>query len=317
LSGKPFGGNKVRKLEFLLADALYKGVNKIIAIGGAGSNCTLVTIFYAKQLGLKCVAMLKPQANSTYVRNNLLLSYYHDAQLHHYQSEQLRNFMVLSEFLSDKNKYGHYPYLAPLGSSSPVGIIGFVNAAFELKEQIKSGIMSEPDLIYIPLGSMGTAVGLILGLKAAGIKSKVIPVRVIPYQGDTAVLEMFQKTNNLLHNLDSSFPLFDVCIEDFNIEHKFIGDGFGVFTQEGIDAIKLLKDEEDITLDGTFTGKTFAALAHDVKQKKIDKNKTILFWNTYCEHSIVPDIDYKKLPFSFHHYFEEDVQELDSKLFSK
>ncbi len=316
-SGTLYGGNKIRKLEFLLADAIHKDVDAIICIGGAGSNCTLATTIYAKSLGIKTVCMLNPQANSTKVRHNLLTAYRNDAEINLFPSKELRDVLLLGEFLKYKNKYDKYPYISPLGISTPLGITGFVNAAFELKEQIEEGLLPEPDYIYIPFGSMGSTIGLILGLKAANLKSKVVAVRVIPYYGDEAVIKMFNAANSFLHSNDPSFPIFDVSIQDFNINHDFIGEGFGYFTKEGIEAVNLLTEYEKTPSEGTFTGKTLAALIAHVKQNVIKENETALFWNTYCSQDFyeeIKDIDYKNLPTSAHHYFEEDVQELDKQI---
>jgi 1-aminocyclopropane-1-carboxylate deaminase/D-cysteine desulfhydrase-like pyridoxal-dependent ACC family enzyme len=316
-SGTLYGGNKIRKLEFFLADAVHKGVDEIICVGGAGSNCTLATAVYANSLGIKTVCMLNPQKNSTNVRKNLLITYNNGAHINHFPSKELRDVLLLGEFLKHKNETGKYPYISPLGISTPRGIAGFVNAAFELKEQIKEGLLPEPDYIYIPFGSMGSTLGLILGLKAAKLKSKVIPVRVIPYFGDEAVLKMFNAANSFLHSQDPSFPIFNVSIEDFKINHDFIGEGFGCFTKEGIEAVNLMREYENVPSEGTFTGKTLATLISDVKQQNIKPNETALFWNTYCSQDFsdsIKDIDYKNLPTFVHHYFEEDVQELDKQI---
>jgi len=179
-TGKIYGGNKVRKLEFLLGEAINKNSKEVITFGGAGSNHATATAVYANKVGLQSISMLLPQMNAEYVRKNLLLSYSYGAELHYYRN----NFM-----LSTGKKYqcikhwlrkGKKPYLIPMGGSSPVGIIGFINAAFELKQQIDQNKIPEPDRIYVALGSVGTVTGLLIGIKVLNIQSTLVPVRVVP-----------------------------------------------------------------------------------------------------------------------------------------
>ncbi|KKQ10883.1 MAG: D-cysteine desulfhydrase [candidate division TM6 bacterium GW2011_GWF2_36_6] len=167
-----FGGNKVRKLEFILADALLCGAETIVTVGDAGSNHALATAIYSKLVGLDCIIMLAPQLNTSYLQRNLLMDLYYSPTIKAYFSEAQRavdEIKVSREFiLAEKQS----PYYIPMGGSNEVGAVGFVNAAFELKEQIDQKIVPEPDYIYVTLGSAGTAAGFILGCKAAGPKIK-------------------------------------------------------------------------------------------------------------------------------------------------
>jgi 1-aminocyclopropane-1-carboxylate deaminase/D-cysteine desulfhydrase-like pyridoxal-dependent ACC family enzyme len=172
LSGRVYGGNKVRKLEFILGDVLQAGAKEVMAFGGAGSNHALATAIYARQVGLKCISMLIPQPNTRYVRRNLLMSLYSGAELHLCGSEfesvtnmPLVRMATLYQLIGHRLKNGYLPERIPPGGSSPVGVTGFVNAALELKKQIMNGEMPEPDYIYVASGTMGTANGLTLGLK--------------------------------------------------------------------------------------------------------------------------------------------------------
>ena len=138
LSGKIYGGNKIRKLEFILGNALRTQVKEVLTFGAAGSNHALATAIYAKQLGLKSISMLVPQPNAQYVRRNLLMSYYCGAELHLLPNipfiAPLTNPAVLYQLLRHGLKRGQFPMVIPMGGSSPLGSVGFVNAAFELKE---------------------------------------------------------------------------------------------------------------------------------------------------------------------------------------
>jgi len=315
LSGKVYGGNKVRKLEFLLADAMKKGAKEVLTFGGAGSNHALATAIYSGQHGMKSISMLVPQPISKNVRRNLLLSQHFGAELHISASTKRLAVDVVKQLLIHRLRTGRFPVIIPPGGSSPLGAIGFVNAAMELKEQIDARMLPQPDLIYVALGSNGTAVGLMLGLKAAGLRTKVVPVRVTvkSFSNDAIFLRLFRKTNELLHGMDSSFPIFNPAPGDLGIRHEFFGRGYGVYTQEGIDAARLLKNASGITLEYTYTAKAFAALVHDADRGLL-KDKTVLFWDTYNSREFANELktaDYHTLPKSFHEYFEKEVQTLD------
>ncbi len=199
LSGKVYGGNKIRKLEFILGNALRTKAKEVLTFGAAGSNFALATAIYAQQVGLKSISMLMPQPNAHYVRRNLLMSHYSQAELHLPHSRLFVTLETKYQLLRHKAKYGHFPQIIPFGGSSPLGTTGFVNAALELVEQIRNGEIPEPDRIYVPLGTMGTTVGLILGLKVADLKSRVIGVRVLDETtaNERNLGKLFGKTSTL------------------------------------------------------------------------------------------------------------------------
>ena len=315
LTGKVYGGNKVRKLEFLLGRALRTRAKEVLALGFAGSNHALATAIYARQVGLKSISMLMPQPNAYYVRRNLLMSHYCGAELHQHRNVPSLTMGTIYQLLRHKLKHGHFPQTITAGGSSPLGVAGFVNAAFELKEQIMEGKMPEPDRIYVPLGTMGTAVGLTLGLKVAGLKSRVISVRVIgdKFANGIKMVKLFHETNSLLHSLDPSFPEVEFFEKDTDIRHDFLGQGYAHFTKEGMKAVTRVKKNEGIKLDGTYTGKTFAALIDDAENQDL-RDKVVLFWNTCNSRDfsdVIATVDYRRLPRCFHRYFEQDVQLLD------
>ena len=322
LSGKVYGGNKPRKLEFVLGDALHSGAREVITFGGAGSNHALATAIYAQKAGLSSISMLMPQPNAHSVRRNLLMSYYCGAELHSCGAElqSARNtplvyLATLYQLLRHRLKKGGFPRLIPAGGSSPLGITGFVNAALELKKQIVVGEMPEPEYIYVACGTMGTAAGLILGLKAAKLDSQVVPVRVTSekFVNVEGMIELIEKTNSLLHSLDASFPRLEFPAADIDIRHDYFGERYALFTNEGMKAVSLMKECEGIKLDGTYTGKALAALIDDANRGKLS-NKAVLFWNTLNSRDFpeaISSLDYRGLPRCFHRYFEAEVQPLD------
>ena len=315
LSGTIYGGNKVRKLEFILGQALKSGAKEVLTFGFAGSNHALATAIYANKLGLRSISMLFPQTNAHYVRKNLLMSYYSNAELHQYPNKPIIGFGVIYQLLRHKLKYKHFPSVIAPGGSSILGTIGFVNAAFELKKQIDENTVHEPDYIYVAMGTMGTAAGLLLGLKAANIKSKIIPICVVDKKmaNIEKLKKLFHITNSYLNSLDKSFPVLEFPVGQIRVNHDFFGKQYSLFTKEGVQAVDWMKNTEGINLEGTYTGKTFAALISDANKKNL-KDDIIIFWNTYNSIDFsdsIAKINYKNLPNAFHSYFEKEVQQLD------
>jgi len=322
LSGKAYGGNKPRKLEFILGNALRSKAREVMALGGVGSNHALATAIYARQGGLKSISMLMPQPNAHYVRRNLLMSYYCGAELHLCGAElespgnmPLVYVAIMYQLLRHRLKGGHFPQLIPPGGSSPLGVIGFVNAALELREQIANGEIPEPEYVYVASGTMGTAAGLTLGLRAADLNSRVVSVRVTSEKlvNTEGMIKLINKTKSLLNSLDASCPRFEFSEADVDIRHKYFGKRYALFTKEGIKAFSLMRECEGIKLDGTYTGKTLAALIDDAKSGKL-QGRTVLFWNTLNSRDFsdaISSINYHNLPYGFHRYFKEEVQPLD------
>jgi 1-aminocyclopropane-1-carboxylate deaminase/D-cysteine desulfhydrase-like pyridoxal-dependent ACC family enzyme len=321
LSGAVYGGNKVRMLEFLLGGALRANAKEVVTVGYAGSNQALALAIYADWLGLKCSSYLLPQANAHYVRRNLLASYHHHAWLHACGNYLSLVGAAMGGLIRATLRNGALPGFIQPGGSSPLGIVGYINAAFELKEQIDAGLLPEPDRIYVPLGSMGTTVGLMLGFKVAGVKSRIIAVRVLEeiLASPWLLRRRYRDTSAFLHNLDPTFPKLDCRLEDLEIRNEFLGEGYAQFTAKDVESARLMREHCGIILSGTYSAKAFSALVDDAR-KGVLKDETVLFWNTYNSRdlsAIASGIDYRLLPRGFHHYFEEAVQPLDEGGFDR
>jgi D-cysteine desulfhydrase len=321
LSGGVYGGNKVRKLEFLLGDTQRRKAKEVITFGFAGSNHALATALYANQLGLGSTSLLLPQVNAHYVRRNLLASHYFNADLCFYKNWTLLGLGLLSQLLRRRVKHGKFPRVIPGGGSCPLGVCGYVNAALELKEQIAAGELPEPDFIYVPLGSMGTAVGLTLGLKVAGLKCRIIAVRVIEKRlaNEKKMVQLFRDTATFLRKLDLEFPELLPGEDDWTVRDDCLGGGYARFTAKAMKAASLMRERAGMILNGTYSAKAFSALLEDA-EKQVLKGKTVLFWNTYNSRDLskfAAEVDYHQLPKAFHRYFEDDVQALDRAGFDR
>jgi len=315
LSGAVYGGNKVRKLEFIFGDILRSNAKEVITLGFAGSNHALATAIYAQQLGLRSTALLMPQVNAHYVRRNLLAGLHHKARFCHYSNLPLLCLGLVSQLIRGAFKQGVFPRVIPGGGSCPLGLVGYVNAALELKDQIIAGALPEPDRIYVPMGSMGTSAGLILGLKAAGLKSRVIPVRVIEERmaSSKRMMHLIRETDSLLRQISPDFPQIEISEDDLGIRNDCLGEGYARFTEKGVRAAELMKAHAGIVMNGAYSAKAFSAILDDAG-KGILKGKTVLFWNTYNSRDLskfIAGVDYHELPRPFHSYFANDVQPLN------
>ena len=318
LSSKIYGGNKVRKLEFLLAEAKQRGTNTLITRGGIGSNFSLATTIHGQRLGMRTILLLTDHPISESAKKNMLLDYYHQAKMVK-TCGWLRRFKIGYQFLANINPLKcKLPYYIPIGGSSELGNLGFVNAAFELKKQIETGVLPEPDYLFVAAGSLGTFCGLWLGCRLASLKTKVIGVNISNANTKRAANEI-NHICQYLQKKDPGFPQLRVADADLTILQDYRGERYAQFTKEGMEAILLMHSLENIKLDGTYTGKTLAGALDYIKKNHLE-DKVILFWNTYNSvdlSHLIKNIDYRKLPPHFHKYFELPNQEFEAPLPSK
>lgn len=311
-----YGGNKVRKLGFLLAHAKRNGYRAVMTFGGAGSNHALATALFARELDMRALLVLGPQYNSRHVRENLLCDLLVEAELHPCPWRDTARTAARAAHKALRQD-GRLPYMIPPGGSSPLGMAGYVNAAFELRRQVDAGLLSEPDVIYVASGTMGTCAGLALGLCAAGMKAQVMAVRVTtpPYTSLEHARTLFSAANGLLHQADPAFPLLDWEVDRLVIREEFFGAEYALFTPEGMAARRRAREEMGLQLEGTYTGKTFAALLADADAGRL-AGKSVLFWNTYAGDDTplaraAAAQDWHALPETLHPYFTEPLQPLD------
>lgn len=314
-SGESYGGNKVRKLEFLLAKARSRGTSTVLTFGAAGSNHALATAIYAREMGLDAISMMVPQENSPKVQRNLLRGQAAGATLRLFAGRRFVSQGTVDEVVNQHCAGRSRPFIIPAGGSAPLGVVGFVNAAFELRAQIAAGRLPEPDCIYVASGTMGTCVGLLLGAAAAGLKSRIVAVRVTtaPYTTPQKARKLFSRTLGLLRKADASFP--DILFPEarFTLRDEFLGEGYARSTAEGVSAVAQARALEGVTLEGTYTGKALACLISDGESGALADQK-VLFWNTYngrSQEEILKSLDYHQLPEPFHRYFDDPEQALD------
>jgi D-cysteine desulfhydrase len=314
-SSDVYGGNKVRKLECILGDALAKNARHTIAFGYAGSNFTLATAAFAVRVGIKPISIHLPQPNARYVAKNLLYQKLVGAELHEFPNMAAVVAATLAISARCFVTTGRFPYIIAAGGSSPLGVVGGMSGICELKQQIDAGLMPTPDLIYVTIGSSGTAASLALGVKAMGLPSRVVAVRVsdLQYASFYKAKQLADGAAQLLGRLEPAFRDLALDQKDLTVIHDCIGEGYACFSEDGMTAVRLFKDKSGIDLDGTYTGKTAAALISEARTGRL-KGKTVLFWNSYNSVKIeqkTKGIDYRTLPKKYHRYFETPYQPLE------
>ncbi len=274
-SSSHYGGNKVRKLEFTLADAKRRGKRYVLTFGGLGSNHCLATTVHSRRLGLKSILVLHPQPITPHVRRNLLLDVKFGAEVHLARNPLERALTVAWIKLTRRGVY-----TLPLGGSSPLGALGFVDAGLELARQVESGELPEPREIYLALGTGGTLAGLLVGLRLAGLNSRLIGVRVTPERIGSArrVADLANRVINFLRSKSDSVPDLRFYPSDLEVIHDFYGLGYGAPTPEAVEARELLLKTDGLELDLTYTAKAFAAL---LARARSGAEGPHLFWNTF------------------------------------
>jgi D-cysteine desulfhydrase len=294
LSARAYGGGKPRKLELLLGTAQAAGSSEVLTFGGVGSHHALATSIFARQLGLRTTLILLPQPPSAEVRKTLLACHKQGARLESAGSQ--RAAIVRARARS----HGALTVIET-GGSSPLGNVGFVNAGIELAEQIAAGALPEPDDIYIPLGTMGSAAGLVIGLRAAGVKSRVVAVRA-SNRGTSSrgkLDAMISATLSYLRLRDPQFPALTIDETDIVIDGSQLGKGYALPTERARRAAALYRQHTGQQLELTYTAKSFAAVA-----AAEDKGRSVLFWNTHSARPIDSEgVDPAALPRPFRAYF--------------
>jgi len=302
-----YGGNKPRKLEFLLGAALASGKKTVITSGGIGTHHGLATAICARALGLHTILLLLRQPLTEAVRRSLLMDFAAGAEMH-YATTVARLTGRGLRVAAREMLRGELPYIIPTGGTSALGALGYVNAALELGEQIRTGEIPEPDYIFLPVGSGGTFAGLVAGAKLAGLRTQVVGVMVtdILPPGPTRLSWLARKALKLLRQRAADVPdtTIDGC--DFPILRDFIGDGYGAPTAAGRRAQQRWLDLEGIRLETTYSAKCAVAMM-EAMQSPTYRGAHVLFWNTYnsidIEAQVGPLPDYRRLPPLFHQFF--------------
>ena len=303
LTGEPYGGNKIRKLEYLLQPALEKLKSRVATFGAVGSHHALATALYAQQLGLGCTAFLSHQTKVASIPATLNTHLRIGTEIVRYGGAYHDRINTLRRHLRGRNTW-----VVPAGGSSWLGTLGFVDAGLELTQQIATKQLPMPDRIYVATGTMSTAAGLALGLALAELPIEIHAVRVSHTSiANPAVLErLIRKTVTMLKDLDGSFPDNIAANARVILRDEYFGAGYAHSNAIIDAAIATSADQFDLALESTYTGKAMAAMLDDLNAFN-GKPVRCLFWNTYHSAPLTElserPLDSTRLPQEFLRYF--------------
>ena len=275
-----YGGNKPRKLEFVIGSCLERGVRRLVTTGGLGTNHGLATTILGREAGLATTLVLVDQPVTEKVRDSLLLFTAHGAEVVYGRNIPGAALQCV-RILARSRLRGERAALVPAGGSSAPGILGFVSAAFELAEQIQEGMLERPSEIYVPIGTGGTYVGLGLGLRLAGLASRVVGILVtdILPPSPARLAKVAKATLRRLRRADPSIPELKLGPGDFPISAGQVGPGYGSPTPAAEEAVRAASDA-GLHLETTYTGKCLAEIRDRAGRGALDEGP-ILFWNTF------------------------------------
>ncbi|GGB35091.1 1-aminocyclopropane-1-carboxylate deaminase [Oceanisphaera marina] len=277
-TGLAGGGNKTRKLEFLMADALEQGADTIITQGATQSNHARQTVAIATKLGMDCHILLEDRTGSEdadYVYNgNVMLDQLFGGQLRKYPGGTDMNAAM--EELSTKLKAeGKKPYIIPGGGSNEIGALGYVNCALELLGQANDCGLRIDHLVHAT-GSAGTQAGLVTGLYGSNSQIPVlgIGVRVPREQQEANVFRLAERTAEKLGIPGA------IKREDVVANCDYVGEGYGIPAESTLEAIELFARHEGILLDPVYSGKGAAGLIDLIRKGHFKKGENIVFLHT-------------------------------------
>lgn len=273
LSGLALGGNKTRKLEYILADALAKGCDSIVTAGAAQSNHCRQTAAAAAKLGVDCHLVLGGEEPNE-ITGNLLLDHLFGAHIH--WAGDNRKGQDIPRVYSQLSAQGKKPYIVPYGGSNELGAISFMHAVQELEMQTSGQAFSH---IVFASSSGGTHAGLVLGKQLCGQDYQIVGINIDKdqegqpgYRHD--LLKLIRQTAILI-GMDSDIDEGQLILRD-----DYIGRGYGVVGDLERDAITLTAKHEGILLDPVYTGRAMGGLIDMIRQGNFTKTDKVLFWHT-------------------------------------
>jgi 1-aminocyclopropane-1-carboxylate deaminase/D-cysteine desulfhydrase-like pyridoxal-dependent ACC family enzyme len=316
LSSPHYGGNKVRKLEFVLAEVAQKSCGGVMTMGAAGSNHVLATTIHGRRLGLSTTALLFDQPCAEYVRRNLLLDYCNGARLVWARSIPMIPLAYVRERIAARARDERLYWLGP-GGSSPRGCLGYVNAGLEIAQQVEEGLLPEPDYVVTAMGTHGTAAGLWLGLRLSGLRSRLVGVAVVETAYCNAALwaRLVNRTASLLAQLDPGISAPRARPSDLAYIDSELGRGYAHLTEADVRAVREARELEGLLIEGTYTGKALAAVLE--LGKGLGRRESVLFLDTYNSADLsrqVSRVDYRLLPEPFHGFFETPCRALEYEM---
>jgi D-cysteine desulfhydrase family pyridoxal phosphate-dependent enzyme len=273
-NGFAFGGNKARKLEFLIADAIEKGADTVITTGGLQSNHARLTAAAARKYGMKPILVLRGETPSEY-DGNLLLNQLLGAEIRNVGSDVRDTMPLMEDAAEEVRDSGGEPYIIPTGGSTPVGAIAYANAMLEvLYQAVEMNV--RVDHVVFSSGSGGTQGGLLFGAKALDFQGRILGISDGASR-DPLVHKIVEVANGCAKLVDSHVS---VSLKDVDFFDQYAGEGYGILQKEVVDAITTVARAEGIFLDPVYTGKAMWGLIDLIRQGYFEKDETVVFMHT-------------------------------------
>ena len=276
LTGGPYGGNKVRKLEFLLAEARQAGVDRLITIGALGSHHALATTIYGRAAGFAVTVVLLPQPRTPHVDAVLEGMKRHGAEVRLVGSAAAVPAGIAAARFAHRRERLH---TIAAGGSSPRGTLGYVNAALELARQVESGAAPRPTTIHVAGGTLGTAVGLAYGIALLGWETDVVAHRITSraITNQRRARSLIDGVRDLLAPVSRDpLPARAAVLRRFHIAHEQLGRGYGFATEAGTAAIRRFEEDAQPALDATYTAKAAAGFLSAPR----NTDAPVVYWHT-------------------------------------
>lgn len=274
-TGVALTGNKVRKLEFLLSEALEKNCDFIITCGGYQSNHARTTAIAAAQLRLKCHLVLR-NSMSAPLQGNLFLDKLVGAEIEYVTPEEYMQIDdIMMRIAENAKSSGRKPYIIPEGGSNELGTLGYVKAAEEISKQLQASKL-RIDHIVVAVGSGGTYAGLLLGKFLYDLSAEIHGINVCDDESF-----FVKKISAILNQAQKRFDLpVNIKNQDIKIIDGYVGKGYGLSSQSEIDLIKHVAQEEGVILDPIYTGKAMLGLTEEIRKGTFKPNQRVLFVHT-------------------------------------
>ena len=274
-TGLATGGNKTRKLEYLMADVIKNKADVILTAGAAQSNHCRQTAAAAAKFGIEC-RLLLGGAPETIPDGNLLIDLLCGAQIIWTGND--RTGGLLGEEKSRLLKEGRNPYVIPYGGSNEIGALGYVEAMEELQRQQES-LNCIIDHIIIASSSCGTQGGLTIGSKLYDYKGKITGISIdkVDREKDEFMEDLVNLTNQTSQSLELPYTFSK---DDFTVNFSYVGEGYGIVGDLERNAIKVTAANEGILLDPVYTGRAMGGLIDLIDKGTFKKDETVLFWHT-------------------------------------
>ncbi|MER7456743.1 pyridoxal-phosphate dependent enzyme [Micromonospora sp. NPDC126480] len=276
--GHRYGGNKVRKLEWSLADLLRRRCRVVVTGGGTGSHHAVAVARYAADAGIRAHVVAVEQPYDEHVEEQMAAVLAAGATMHRVDTVS-GAYLTAGRLLVGAALRGHRPGLLPVGGSNAHGCLGFVEAALELAEQVAAGELPAPRRVVVPVGSGGTAAGLILGLALAGLPTGVVGILVNDRTrvGPVQVRRLATATARLLRRHGAPVPAA-LALAPFDLRREWLGPGYGMPSGPSVEAAGWLRDHAGVVADPVYTAKTAAAI-RDLYGGP-DVSGPTLYWHT-------------------------------------